>query len=165
MELAKRDAPWRSYGRTEHALGTAAQSISMGILEMAAFSIQVPDPTGDKTISVEAGSSLIFVGANGRGNTRLAVRIETDPGPESPRISAHLALSLNPSVQKISEGQARYGWHWVAQETTIPALAIAGATNRGTVHGLGDHAALAKVGPALGIWSNRSPNPAPNVPL
>ena len=36
---------------------------------------------------------------------------------------------------------------------------------RGTVQTLGDHAALAKVGSALAIRSNRCPNPAPSVPL
>jgi ABC-type Mn2+/Zn2+ transport system ATPase subunit len=41
-----------------------------------AFSFSVPTPTGDFPISVEPGSTAIFVGANGGGKTRLAVLVE-----------------------------------------------------------------------------------------
>jgi hypothetical protein len=39
------------------------------------------------------------------------------------------------------------------------------AAERGPSRDLGDHAALAKAGPASAIRSNRCPNPAPSVPL
>lgn len=74
-----------------------------------AFQISVPGPSGDQTIDVNTGSSLIFVGANGGGKTRLAVKIEENVGAKSHRISAHRALALNPSIEKISEAQARLG--------------------------------------------------------
>jgi hypothetical protein len=58
---------------------------------------------------VEAGTSLLFVGANGGGKTRLAVKIENDLGERAHRISGHRALTLNPSVAKISERMALLG--------------------------------------------------------
>ena len=61
------------------------------------------------SISLESGGSIIFVGANGGGKTRLAVHIENALGLSAHRISAHRALSLNPSVAKISEKQALLG--------------------------------------------------------
>jgi len=72
-----------------------------------AFSIpSLPDPIA---IRVESGSSLIFVGANGGGKTRLAVHIEMSLGEKAHRISAHRALNLNPKVPKISESSALQG--------------------------------------------------------
>ncbi|POR49332.1 AAA family ATPase [Bosea psychrotolerans] len=73
------------------------------------FSIQIPGPTGGNSIELDAGASLIFVGANGGGKTRLAVLLEKLHEPASHRISAHRALSLNPNVSKISEADARRG--------------------------------------------------------
>jgi len=58
---------------------------------------------------MDQGSSLIFVGANGSGKTRLAVRIENELGLKAHRISAHRALKLNPQVAKISEKMALSG--------------------------------------------------------
>ena len=73
------------------------------------FDFSVPTPTGPKSFSIEPGTSLLFVGANGGGKTRLAVQIENDLGARAHRISAHRALSLNPSVPKISEKIALLG--------------------------------------------------------
>ena len=73
------------------------------------FSIEVPGPTTRKPITASAGTSIIFVGANGSGKTRLAVLIEDQLGPSAHRISAHRALTLNPSVAKISESNALAG--------------------------------------------------------
>lgn len=74
-----------------------------------AFEFSVPSDDGDLEVSVEPGSSVIFVGANGGGKTRLAVRIEETLGLNAHRISAHRALKLNPGVPKISEAAAKAG--------------------------------------------------------
>lgn len=73
------------------------------------FSFSIPTPSGATTFQVEPGTSLIFVGANGGGKTRLAVKIEQDLGERAHRISAHRTLALNPSVPKISEQLALIG--------------------------------------------------------
>lgn len=73
------------------------------------FDFSIPCPTGQFTISVEAGSSVVIVGANGGGKTRLAVQIEDTFQLLAHRISAHRALTLNPSVPKISERSALTG--------------------------------------------------------
>ena len=73
------------------------------------FSFSVPTPVGAFAINVEPGSSIVFVGANGGGKTRLAVKIEDALGVNAHRISAHRALTLNPAIAKISEAQALAG--------------------------------------------------------
>lgn len=75
-----------------------------------AFQFNVPIVGDDPlAILVEPGASVIFVGANGSGKTRLAVHIEDALGLRGHRISAHRALSLNPAVPKISEKSALFG--------------------------------------------------------
>src|SRR5258707_9983374 len=73
------------------------------------FTFSVPTPSGIVNFQIEPGTSLLFVGANGGGKTRLAVKIENDLGSSAHRISAHRALNLNPSVPKISERLALLG--------------------------------------------------------
>lgn len=73
------------------------------------FEIAVPTTEGPTQLSVEPGSALIFVGANGGGKSRLAVHIEESLGLRAHRISAHRALALNPAVPKISERAALFG--------------------------------------------------------
>jgi energy-coupling factor transporter ATP-binding protein EcfA2 len=73
------------------------------------FNFSVPTPTGQQNFQVDPGSSILFVGANGGGKTRLAVKIENDLSDRAHRISAHRALNLNPLVPKISEGAAVLG--------------------------------------------------------
>lgn len=68
-----------------------------------AFNFTIPTPGGEQAIEVRQGSSLIIVGANGGGKTRLAVKIEENSGSAAHRISAHRSLALNPGVAKISE--------------------------------------------------------------
>lgn len=79
-----------------------------------AFNFLVPGPTDPTQIDIEPGSSIVFVGANGSGKTRLAVFIEDTVGEGAHRISAHRALNLNPAVPKIRGAEAlrklRYGW-------------------------------------------------------
>jgi len=73
------------------------------------FAFSVPTSSGKKNFYVEQGTSILFVGANGSGKTRLAVKIENDLGDRAHRISAHRALTLNPAVAKISEDMALQG--------------------------------------------------------
>ncbi|MEY1272793.1 hypothetical protein [Proteus mirabilis] len=65
------------------------------------FTINIPTHNGSVKIVIEAGSSIIFVGANGSGKTRLSIIIENDLELKAHRISAHRALSLNPEVKKL----------------------------------------------------------------
>ncbi|MCP1401044.1 AAA family ATPase [Achromobacter insolitus] len=77
------------------------------------FNFEVPGPEYSTSIAIELGSSVVFVGANGSGKTRLAVLIEEEVGELAHRISAHRALKLNPAVPKIRGAEAlrklRYG--------------------------------------------------------
>lgn len=73
------------------------------------FKFSVPTPIGPKEFEVASGTSVLFVGANGGGKTRLAAKIENDLGAQAHRIGAHRALSLNPTVAKINEEQALRG--------------------------------------------------------
>ncbi|MDB5586202.1 MAG: transporter ATP-binding protein [Devosia sp.] len=73
------------------------------------FEFGVPTPNGETKFSVEPGSSLLFVGANGGGKTRLAVHIEDSLLARAHRISAHRSLTLNPSINKISQEKATRG--------------------------------------------------------
>ncbi|MCO8263553.1 AAA family ATPase [Pseudomonas asiatica] len=78
------------------------------------FNFQIPTSGQQTSITVEPGSSVVFVGANGSGKTRLAVFIEDAAGIDAHRISAHRALKLNPAVPKIRGAEAlrklRLGW-------------------------------------------------------
>lgn len=73
------------------------------------FNFLIPTATEPLNITVNAGSSILIVGANGGGKTRLAVHIEDVLKLSAHRISAHRALALNPSVAKISEKKALNG--------------------------------------------------------
>lgn len=73
------------------------------------FTINVPTQNDREEIRIEAGSSVVFVGANGTGKTRLATHIENTLSLNAHRISAHRALSLNPSVPKNNETEALLG--------------------------------------------------------
>ncbi|MEP2891264.1 AAA family ATPase [Tateyamaria sp.] len=73
------------------------------------FQFSIPTTEGPRDIHFEAGETVIFVGANGGGKTRLSVHIENALGFDAHRISAHRALSLNSDVTKISEEKALSG--------------------------------------------------------
>jgi len=75
------------------------------------FEIKVPTPDNEDPfdISIEKGSAVVIVGANGSGKTRLAVQIENANGERVHRLSAHHALALNPAVPKIQENSALKG--------------------------------------------------------
>jgi ABC-type branched-subunit amino acid transport system ATPase component len=65
-------------------------------------------------IEFQAGQSTVIVGANGSGKTKLAVECEKQLGVTAHRISAQRMLSIDPSIEKISEeaarAQLRYGY-------------------------------------------------------
>jgi ABC-type cobalamin/Fe3+-siderophores transport system ATPase subunit len=73
------------------------------------FQISLPTPAGAFQIDINAGSSVVIVGANGGGKTRLAVLIEDNLQLSAHRISGHRALSLNTATPKISERLAVLG--------------------------------------------------------
>lgn len=73
------------------------------------FQFSIPTDQGETNFELTPGSSIIFVGANGSGKTRLAVHIEQALGLKAHRISSHRALALNPDVAKISEEKALKG--------------------------------------------------------
>ena len=73
------------------------------------FTFSIPTPTVPQNFELEGGTSFLFVGANGGGKTRLAVNIESALGLKAHRISAHRALTLNPSIPKIGEEVALNG--------------------------------------------------------
>jgi energy-coupling factor transporter ATP-binding protein EcfA2 len=84
-------------------------SIAFGAPQRVSFNFAIPNADGQTAVSVEPGSSVVFVGANGGGKTRLAVHIETALDLNAHRISAHRALTLNPGIAKISERMALAG--------------------------------------------------------
>ncbi len=63
---------------------------------MANFSI--PTKAGLIRLDVEAGQTLVFLGANGAGKTRLGVKIESDVQEGVHRVGAHRSLTLNTKV-------------------------------------------------------------------
>jgi len=83
------------------------------------FDFSVPTPSGPIEFQVEPGTSLLFVGANGGGKTRLAVTIERELGASAHRISAHRVLTLNPAVPKINERFALSGLRTGAPGDTL----------------------------------------------
>ncbi|MEH3116408.1 MAG: AAA family ATPase [Methylorubrum populi] len=71
-----------------------------------AYPVLVVSGENHRIINLEERSTNVFVGANGSGKTRLAVKIEQTYPVISHRVSAHRALNLDPEVEKISEEQA-----------------------------------------------------------
>jgi ATPase subunit of ABC transporter with duplicated ATPase domains len=43
----------------------------------------VPTSTGPLSVGIQPGESIVFLGANGAGKTRLGVKIENDLGAET----------------------------------------------------------------------------------
>lgn len=79
-----------------------------------AFPINIPVYNADEgdsilQLNIETGSSVIFVGANGSGKTRLAAFIEEVCGEKAQRIAAQRALSLDPKVPHIPKESASLG--------------------------------------------------------
>jgi len=64
-------------------------------------SLDVPTYGGTLTVQMQAASSVVFVGANGAGKTRLGVFLDAQlskTSVEVHRIAAHRSLNLNPNV-------------------------------------------------------------------
>lgn len=85
------------------------------------FNFSIPNSFDRTDITIELGSSTIFIGANGSGKTRLAVYIEDAVGEKAHRISAHRVLNLNPAVPKIRglEAQRKLKYGWDSEKATI----------------------------------------------
>jgi energy-coupling factor transporter ATP-binding protein EcfA2 len=63
--------------------------------------VSVATPSGSLAVSIKSGSSVVFIGANGSGKTRLGVHLErhfANETVETHRIAAHRSLVLNPNV-------------------------------------------------------------------
>jgi hypothetical protein len=78
--------------------------------------VSVVTPSGSIAISIKSGSSVVFIGANGAGKTRLGVHLErhfANGTVETHRIAAHRSLMLNPNVVppnlEIAENRLRFG--------------------------------------------------------
>ncbi len=82
------------------------------------FTIDIPGPNAVTRLELDTGASVVFCGANGSGKTRLAVHIETELNQRAHRVSAHRALTLNPSVPKIAERSALAGLRWGYPDAT-----------------------------------------------
>jgi len=70
--------------------------------------IDILIPEANFLLKLSAGETTIFVGANGSGKTRLASWLEENAGGDAHRVSAHRALTLNPSVPKVSQSQSTF---------------------------------------------------------
>lgn len=64
-------------------------------------------PGVPEEFTFEAGQTTIVVGANGSGKTKMAVAFEKSLGESGHRISAQRKLSIDPSIDKVSESVAR----------------------------------------------------------
>lgn len=86
-----------------------------------AYDFNIPRPIGDVLkLSLETGRSVIIIGANGSGKTRLGVHIEKELRAHPVhRIAAQKSLSLNDSINLISLERAdhhlRVGYPEVGQ--------------------------------------------------
>ncbi len=63
-------------------------------------------------LELRAGLSTIIVGANGSGKTKLAMECERQLKTNAHRISAQRMLALDPSIEKITEEEARGQLHY-----------------------------------------------------
>lgn len=78
--------------------------------------LTVPTFEGSTNLHFKSGTSLVFIGANGAGKTRLGVLIDrqlSQKGIEAHRIAAHRSLTLNPNVVppnlEMAEKRLRFG--------------------------------------------------------
>jgi energy-coupling factor transporter ATP-binding protein EcfA2 len=81
-------------------------------------SFEIKTFTGQLNFTVTGGSSVVLIGANGAGKTRLGVRIDnviSQSGVEVHRIPAHRSLVLNPNVVPPSYEIATQRLHYGAE--------------------------------------------------
>lgn len=74
-----------------------------------AFNFSVPASKDSMKFQIEAGETMIFVGANGGGKTRLSAYIENALEGAAHRISANRGIRLDPSIEKVSQNKALSG--------------------------------------------------------
>jgi hypothetical protein len=72
--------------------------------------VEVPTSSGTFPLELRAGRSIVLVGANGAGKTRLGVFLETScPADKTKRIAAHRSLVLSDKISAISFDRAMKG--------------------------------------------------------
>ncbi|MBD9390185.1 DUF4435 domain-containing protein [Agrobacterium sp. AGB01] len=82
---------------------------------MAIRAITIPSANGNLQLIIESGKSIVVIGSNGSGKTRLGVMIDSEYQNQATahRISAHRSLAMNTAVQPpnldIALNQLRYG--------------------------------------------------------
>ncbi len=77
---------------------------------MSIVNVKIPTSSGELSIDLESGRSILFVGANGAGKTRLGVWIEDKISSEKVRrISAHRSLTMSDNLTLISLDRAQSG--------------------------------------------------------
>ncbi|MGJ0512606.1 DUF4435 domain-containing protein [Methylocystis sp.] len=72
--------------------------------------VSIPTPAGMFPLQLRGGHSLVFVGANGAGKTRLGVYLEEKcPAEIVRRIAAHRSLTMSDTISAISLDRAMKG--------------------------------------------------------
>src|SRR5437588_1041414 len=90
-------------------------------MESKTFTFELPASSGEGTVRVESGQTVVIVGANGSGKTRLGAWIEFKSSQRSlvHRISAQKSLTMpafsTTSSLERAETDLRYG-HWDIKE-------------------------------------------------
>lgn len=73
--------------------------------------VVIPAPNGELTLTLDAGRSTLFIGANGSGKTRLGVRLEQSiANNRVHRIAAHRSLAMTDTVKIMGLAQAMQGF-------------------------------------------------------
>ncbi|NNU59093.1 hypothetical protein [Ochrobactrum soli] len=72
------------------------------------YSVNIPSEEGGLLLDIKLGHSVVILGANGSGKTRLGVYIEENiPINHIKRISSHKALTINDEINAISLESAK----------------------------------------------------------
>jgi len=106
---------WRCLASATEYIKNLLTSDSKGLYVMTQYKCTIPCLSGDPLdLLIETGRSMVIIGANGSGKTRLGVYIEAQiPAQSVQRISAQKSLTFNDSLSIISleraENFLRYG--------------------------------------------------------
>jgi ABC-type branched-subunit amino acid transport system ATPase component len=106
------------------------------------FMLKIPSNSSAIDFEIAVGTSIIVVGANGSGKTRLAAWIERQHPARAHRIAAHRALNLDPRVQKIPETQALNRLRIGLDDPSQGSKDVHRWRQKGATHLLDDFAAL-----------------------
>lgn len=68
---------------------------------MPLATVNISTPNGTTELQFERGQSILILGANGGGKTRLGVHLDTELNRRSHRIAAQRALQFSASVQLV----------------------------------------------------------------